>query len=151
MLAGVDAIQSRTYHGNGGPSSLQRAFVGGTIHPQGQSGNHADTSLTQGFCELTGVFLSLRGRVAAADDGQPPGVAQGLQVTQHLEHDRWIGNLQQLGGIAGVAQGQDVPLAGGQGEPCQVSFQGVCQFRRLLGKCTRHLGAGHVGQPCRRL
>ena len=137
-LFGIDPVESGADYGNGGQlgrlGTLQRAFVGCTIHAQCQAGNDGQAGLGQCAGKIAGIGSTLGCWIPAADDCNaggttaPVAVEQGVGA-QYVQQQRRVFNVQQGLGIAGVGQRQDVVLLGGR---CKPSPCGV-QLPRAVG------------------
>jgi hypothetical protein len=110
VTSGVDPIQARAHHRQGGGLREQSAFMGGCIHAQGQTRDHAHPRLRQGLGEVPGVALALRCRVAAADDGQATGVHQRRALALYPQQQGWVRDVEQISGVVRIAPSQEVVM-----------------------------------------
>ncbi len=123
----IDTVQPRADHGDGAGAGsatvrqdragLQGPFVRSGIDAERQPRDDAQARAAQRPPELPGVLRALRGRVAAADDGQaalqrPARWARPVQPArgaEQVQQQRGIFGGEQGRGIGRVAQRHDAP------------------------------------------
>ena len=150
MAAGVHPVQPGAHHGHGGTARVQRAGVGGTVHTQRHARHHTHACGGQRLCEIVGVLRPLWGGVAAAHHGQTLRVGQQVGVAHQKQQQRRVGGFQQLPGVSGVGQSQDVVTVA-LGQP---SLGGGPMRLKTVRRGLQGLGLGaadHLAQHRHRL
>ena len=116
VLARIDAIQPRADHGDGGwvricqrCRTVERALVRCGIHAQCEARNDGEAGLSQGARKQSGMFGSLRRRVAASHDGQASSRGKRCLLHQprrshQVQQQRGVFRVQQQLRIAWIPQ-----------------------------------------------
>ncbi|CAM4014941.1 hypothetical protein KEGY108214_17460 [Kerstersia gyiorum] len=144
----VDDIRAAAQDGHRGRGergrAVQCASMRGSIYAACQPADDHPAGAGERACEGIGVLFACRGGVASADNGDG-GSRQHLRVAFKVEQQRWVGQLAQGVGVAGVMQRQGMALCAAA-QPvrrlCQAGRQfGAGRTRQLHGQGSRQTGS----------
>lgn len=139
VLAWVDAVNARTHHRHGGQRRVrggQRPLVCGGINAQRHAGDDAPALLGQVLGKLKCVVTALWGGIARSHHGQAAlpvqqwsCTQQVLRTAQGIEHEGWVGRVQQAVRVARITQCDQ-----GMGDIVALMLQPLPGLRQRCGK-----------------
>ena len=143
MTLRVATLQTSAPNRNGLPATVHGALVSGSINAQRHTAGNRQPGLHKGLGKGFGSTSAVRTGVPGTDHGQLRILQQG-RMTADKEHQRWVGDFLELGGIARIIQAEQVVIRIGQ--PVLNHLQASCQFAVTVRQATDRLNGGRA-QP----